>query len=471
MSPSKRTVGRRLDRRAFLRGAAGVGVALPFLESLPDRSAWAAGEEPVFALFICAVGGVVGEHFFPTARGPLTTAGLGAADKATSELAAHADKLLFVSGVDWPGVTSDIHQDGLCMSLTGRLARAGTETDNCREPLSACTTASGRSVDWEICDRTDPGSEPLVIYWGNRGFTSERLSYSSSGQVTRGIVSPYGLYQQLVGLAATDGSTTPEADRTARLLLESRKSVHDLVREELQALLRNPRLGSADRMRLQEHFQAIRDVETGFGGMANEAGAGCSLEGIDVDRLDALKDFTYSSSRTEEMIKLHLSLVSLAFACNYRRVATIQWGDAYDSTVYNVASNARGWKFSFISHRAESDSSTGNDQVAAQAHAEIDTLRMQTLATGLDQLKARGLSDKSVVLWTNHLADGPTHSIRNVPHIIWGNPRGYLKQGAYVDVGGEKNNKLLNTLLSAVTGGPVENFGEGEGGQLDQLLA
>jgi Protein of unknown function (DUF1552) len=471
MSPSKRAVGRRLDRRAFLRGAAGVSVALPFLESLPDRSAWAAGEEPVFALLICAVGGVVGEHFFPAARGPLTTDGLAAAGKATSALAAHADKLLFVSGVNWPGSRSDIHQEGLCMSLTGRMARPGTEADNCREPLSACTTASGRSADWEICDRTDPGSEPLVIYWGNRGFTSERLSYSSPGQVARGIVSPYGLYQQLVGLATADGSTTPDGDRAARLLLESRKSVHDLVREELQALLRHPRLASADRMRLQEHFQAIRDVETGFGGMANEAGAACTMEGIDVDRLESLKDFTYSSTRTEEMMQLHLSLVSLAFACNYRRVATIQWGDAYDSTIYDVPSNARRWKFAYISHRAESDSITGQDELAAKAHAEIDAVRMKTLATGLDQFQARGLSDKSVVLWTNHLADGPTHSIQSVPHIIWGSPRGYLKQGAYVDAGGVKNNKLLNTVLSAVTGTPVENFGEGEGGQLDELLA
>src|SRR6185295_3156679 len=88
--------------RAFLRGAGGVAVGLPFLESLPERSAWAAGHAPVFSLFICAVEGIVPESFFPNARGELTAAGLAAVPKATSKLAAHADNLLFVKGINWP---------------------------------------------------------------------------------------------------------------------------------------------------------------------------------------------------------------------------------------------------------------------------------------------------------------------------------------------------------------------------------
>ena len=50
---------RGINRRAFLRGAAGVSLALPFLESLPERSAWAAGDDPIFSLFICTACGVV----------------------------------------------------------------------------------------------------------------------------------------------------------------------------------------------------------------------------------------------------------------------------------------------------------------------------------------------------------------------------------------------------------------------------
>jgi hypothetical protein len=287
-------------------------------------------------------------------------------------------------------------------------------------------------------------------------------------------VNPYEIYQKLVGLASSDGSTTSQGDQAARLLLQSRASVHDLVRDELSALMRHPRLSSADKTRLQQHFDSIRDVETGFGGMANEAAAACSAEGLDIDLLESLKTFTYSTKRTEEMVKLHMSLIALGFACNYWRSATLQWGDAYDGTIYDVPSNTRGWPLKWISHRAQSDSAVGDDQLAAQAHAEIDLIRMSTLTSGLDHFQARGLSDKCLVLWTNGLADGPSHSITNVPHIIWGSPRGYLKQAAYVDAGGVKNNRLLNTLLSAAisdTGETVEDFGEGVGGQIDALLA
>ena len=41
-----------INRRAFLRGAGTVAIGLPFLEGLPERSAWAASSPPVFTLFI-----------------------------------------------------------------------------------------------------------------------------------------------------------------------------------------------------------------------------------------------------------------------------------------------------------------------------------------------------------------------------------------------------------------------------------
>ena len=164
----------------------------------------------------------------------------------------------------------------------------------------------------------------------------------------------------------------------------------------------------------------------------------------------------------------------MAFACNYRRAASLQWGDPNDLTIYDVPSNNdRQWKFNFISHRVQSDSSVGSDAsdpLAAQAHAEVDVARMQTLAAGLDHFKARGLADQCFVMWTTSYAEGPSHSFLNIPHIIWGSGGGYLKQGQYVDAGGTANNRLLNTLLTAAlqdTHTTVEDFGDGPGGMLD----
>lgn len=463
----------KLNRRAFLRGAAGVSVALPFLESLPHRSAWAADDAPTFSLFMCAAAGVVPEHFFPDAHGPLTSEGLASAGKATSQLSRHASRLLFVSGVDYPASVADVHREGFIHCLTGRAAALAPEGANCSP--TPCVQGAGRSADWEVCARTaGPDAEPLVLYYGTRGFTSELLSWSSAGTVAPAIVNPYQVYQRLVGLVGPGGGPTPGGEQASEVLLASRKSVHDLVREELRELMAHPRLSSADRRRLDQHFQSIRDVEVSFGGMANEAVDRCSAEGLNVGLLQSLQDFKYDSRRTEEIVQLHLSLVAVAFACDYCRSASLQWGDAYDHSIYDVPSNEREWNLTYVSHRLPSDGASGNDDpLAAQAHAEIDALRMSTLASGLDHFEARGLADRCVVMWSNHYTNGPFHSSVNVPHIIWGSPGGYLKQGEYVDGGGTKNNRLLNAVLSAAlrdTGAAVTDFGEGEDGPLEAML-
>ena len=54
----------RLNRRAFLRGAGTVAIGLPFLEGLPERSAWAQDENPIFSFFIVSAHGVVHDRFW-----------------------------------------------------------------------------------------------------------------------------------------------------------------------------------------------------------------------------------------------------------------------------------------------------------------------------------------------------------------------------------------------------------------------
>ncbi len=437
----------------MLRGAAGAAVALPFLESLPERSPWAATDAPVFGFFICGVGGVVREQFFPAATGPLTPAGLAAAGKATSQLAAHADNLLLLSGINWPpgSYRADSHVDGLCVALTGKVPQQGERAE--------LVMGAGPSADSVIAAKTHPGKGPLALYAGflKNGYEAQRLSFAAAGQLNPVIDNAYNLYLELVGLA------TPGGDPTARRLLESRKSVHDLVREELNTLMQHPRLGSADRQRLQLHFDSIRDAETTIPAM-------CSTTGLDTTALEALQSYRSNPRQTDQMAQLHMSLVAMAFACNVRRAASLQWGDPYDRTIYDVPSNIeRKWVFSHISHRAQSDGATGTDELAAQAHAEIDVRRMQMLAAGLDHFKARGLADRCFVMWTNHYGDGPLHDFTNIPHIIWGSGGGYLKQGQFLDAAHTTNNRLLNTLLSAAlqdTHTTVEDFGDGPAGQL-----
>jgi hypothetical protein len=439
-----------------------VSVALPFLESLPERSAWAAGEDPIFSLFICTACGVVPERFFPDATGEITRDGLASSDKATSALAAHAEDLLFLSGIDWifPSL-GDSHAAGYCQVLTATQPTGG----------EASARATGPSADGVIASKVHPDREPLTLFAGNKGaFISERLSFTEQGTIRAAINNPYTLYLELIGLVDGGGVMTPEAEAAARRLALSRNSVHDLVRQDLTELLQNPRLSAADRQRLDLHFTSIRDLEVDM----TETPI-CTIGSLDRASLEAYEGYVYDATATEEVARLHMSLVALAFSCNYRRTATLQWGDGYDRTVYDVPSNERGWNLSFICHRAPSDSGSGPpDELAAAAHAEIDLVRLQSFAAGLDHFKERGLEDRCFVMWTNHFGDGYAHSFRDIPHLLWGNAGGYLRNGGYLDVGSVTNDRLLNTLISAATqdtGATVEDFGDGPGGLLQEIMA
>jgi hypothetical protein len=457
------------NRRAFLRAGA-IAIGLPFLEGLPLRSAWAADNPPVFGFFMVAACGVVGKKFFPNSTGPLTTASLSSmSDKATSVLAPHAENLLFIKGLNFPmpNVTACGHAQGLCQSLT---AMPSTGSGN-------SAYSQGISVDMVIAKAVNPnGADPMTLYAGNRknGYIAERISFKGAGpgQVRSADDNPYSLYAKLVGLASSSGSSTTGGSSVADELITSRKSVNDLVREELQSLMRSSSLSKDDRDRLQQHFDSIRDAEVTMGAM----GSACTKDGLATSDLEALKSGLAfkTNGMIEDVAKLHMQLVAMAFACNYNRVGTLQWGDGTDATKYSVPSNAGlGWPFHHISHRVQSDSQTGNNPTAEQAHAEIDVVRMKTLVAGLDHFKARGLQDKCFVMWTNHVADGPSHSFRDVPHILWGNGGGMLKQGQFINVNGAINNKLFNVLIDAAVRDKApwtQNFGQGSG-KLDDVLA
>jgi len=450
-APKKSSV----NRRAFLRGAGAVAIGLPFLESLPERSAWAAGSAPVSTFFIVAQNGVVGKSFFPAATGALTTASLmGATEKATAALAAHASNLLFIKGINYPktGPQSCGHAEGLCQTLTGVAPGSTGNT----------AYAGGPSADTAIT-KAIGGSDPVALYSGTKGYIADRISFKAAGagQVRAGDVNPYILYAKVVGMIPTtsggtgaggSSGTGTTIDPVAAELASTRNSVNDLVRNEMKSLLANPALSAADKTRLQQHFDAIRDAEVKMDSMATTAvSAMCSKTGLPVDKYEALRTgFAFKGTMMEDIVQLHLQLMAIAFACNYTRTATLQWGDGTDPTKYDVPSNkGLGWSFHQLSHRIMSDSASGNNPTAEAAHHEIDVLRMQSLAVGLDAFKNHGLQDQTAVVWTNSIADGPSHVTKDVPMIIWGNAGGYLKQGAFIDAGSTVNTKILNTLIAA----------------------
>jgi hypothetical protein len=112
----------------------------------------------------------------------------------------------------------------------------------------------------------------------------------------------------------------------------------------------------------------------------------------------------------------------------------------------------------------------GTNATAETAHAEIDQIRMKTLAKSLKHFADRGLQNSAIVTWTNHVAIG-NHDMHNVPYILWGNGGGLLKQGQYVDAASANNAQLFNTIITAATGNASPNFGSSSGKDIAAVKA
>ncbi len=468
-----------INRRAFLRGAGGITLGLPFLEGLPERSAWAQDENPIFSFFIVQANGVIQERFWPTQNGPLSEATM--AGQAVEPLAPFAKDLLIVKGIRHPGGNPGAcgHAQGYVQSLTG--VSPGSSGNS--------STSGGPSVDVVISKALNPsGVDPLTLYSGTQkdAFIAERISFTAGQTSARPAqLNPYETFKRITGVVSTgegSGEQSPTSGPTSvdELLLR-KKSVNDVVLAEFKSLLSRKELSAEDKRRLSNHMEGIRNLEMSLmstGGTMNEINDGngnmssCGVSATTQTALDAFKDgvrFDPNSHMIEDLVKLHAETVAVAFSCGHNRTATLQWGDGTDGTVYETNSKGNYNTFHKLSHQTDSNATSGNDQFAKEAHREIDIIRMKTFAAVLQSFSDRGLFDHCFIYLTNSIAIGTSHTYNPIPVIIAGNAGGFFKQGEMMDAGGQTNAPLMASLLTAA-GVPTDNFGAG-GGQLTSIHA
>lgn len=452
-----------MQRRNFLRGAAGLTIGLPFLEGLPERSAWAQNEVPVFGLFMVAANGVVPQRFFPSAAGALGSGNL--TGTAVGALSDYASNLLVVGGLRLPsGTRACGHAEGLCQSLTG-VPSAST---------GPSATAGGQSVDMFISKAVnEQGKDPITMYAGKGNYIAERISFSGAGTARPMQLNPYATFQQLLGVVDGSAPSTPTTPTTPTgpsgpsnmvdEVLIRRKSVLDTVRTEISELQNLTPVSAEDKQRLQLHYEAFREIELDMINTGDQMGEmvgddpvvspTCSVGSLDVQGVEAFANgvqFTQNGNMIEDIVRLHGEVTALAFACNYNRVGVLQWGDGTDGTQYSgLAAGAVNWPFHQVSHRVQSDGAVGTNATAEDTHAQIDVIRMQTLAKVLKHFSERGLFANSFVYWTNHVATG-AHTVDNIPILVAGSGGGYFKQGQYIRSSGD--NKAMLAAAAAAAG-------------------
>ena len=390
-----------ISRRGFLYGTGGVAVGLPFLEGLQPRKLRAAPpERPRYAVFVRQANGCAQadngepEQFWPTNLGAVTSESLSTTDKdrAVSELAEYADKLLMVRGTRFafPGNGCG-HSGGGNQVLTA--ARVSDD------PMGNASLAMGESVDNRIARELNPPSnpEPLATYAGAMGgYINEVLSYRGPKDLRAADRNPWSVYTKMVGI-------TMLPEEVIKQIKTRRTSVNDLLKEQMSALMSSPKLSKDDTDRLQLHYDAIRDIEIELS---------CQLPPQEeLDAMAAQMDYSGQDDRMQTIVMMHMNLIAFAFACDYTRAATLQIGDGNDGTEYLI-DGVKFPRYHQISHRIYSDGSEGDPiPDALGKHHAIDREHGKLFLHLLQRLSmyttdAGTLLDDCVAVWCNDLGTG-----------------------------------------------------------------
>lgn len=454
----------KMRRRMVLKGLGGITLGLPFLEGLRAPGTAKAGGSAVepYAIFFRQANGCASaqtteefgeepERFWPSAEGQLTAGTM--AGRALDELSAYRDRLLAVAVDAAPFDYGDGHARGVMQGLTARppvVLGVGADSE-----------AAGESIDHRIGRELNPGGrDSLFLYAGlNEGWLGGACeSYRGPGDRRAPLHNPMTAYQTIMG---TDGETLSE------LLVERRRSVNDVVRDQMASLLNNSALSSNDVERLEQHRAAIRDLEDTLAcNLTKDQEA--QLEG------DAAGFEHYDGNEVLAATRAHMDVAVLAVACGYTRSVAIQLGNGNDGTTrfYHPDTGEMFENYHYISHRRFSHGADGDIIPNADLlHHQIDRTFAQTFRYLLDALSAYplpegSLLDAGVSVWHNDQSTGPGHSSNGLPYILAGSAGGYLAQGLYRRLPGNGTHcRLLNMIGSAAglrdaAGMPIEDFGD-----------
>jgi hypothetical protein len=327
---------RKNPRRAFLRGLGGVGLALPFLEYFQPRRASAAMEPFRYFIGFCgtSTGFDGGDRVVPTNEGALAgnlSRGLQPlGDLGVSDVTSVVTGLKIPWGSTPPagGRVLQWHSTSPCPLLCGK---AGDTSEELK----------GATSDWMVYDKIGAGTKHDVLayrvqaafYRGGNGTSGPRGEMSArmnGGNVERisPIYSPRLAYESLFnGFIPPDPG---EAD-AAKALLARRKSIVDLVATDAEAL--HKKLGKADQLRMQRHYDELRGLEGRLNALNIPATNGCTQfthPGDDPPVGGAVEngDTTgYSGngawSDEEARAKVMIDLIHMAFTCDLSRVSSL----------------------------------------------------------------------------------------------------------------------------------------------------
>ena len=429
-----------VGRRAFLCGAGGFTLALPFLPSLFGRAEAEGGTLPRFV----AVMSINGQ--FEANWRPDTTGGAFVDDsvlvKPLSEIAGPISPVLGSSFDDLRGKISVLMGlDGLsefghnrCFPLTASThSEGGMERDSAPFfPYSVDAVLEHSAAFYP--DVPPVGAVRLSPMQRRRSATGQSFSWWTEGGVTTRI--PHQWDAEVVFNTLFGGAEPTATGVDPR---ERRSLVIDRVKEDFDRVRDRSRLGIEDRRRLDAFVDHLRDLQTR---MARASEITCDGPTIHAGATDM--DVIYAD---------HVDLMVAALACGLTRVGTL--------FIRHCQSDGEEAGFHGNSHlsgpEAEAKSLVFNRWIAERVSHLLHRMDAFVEADGSTLL------DHSAVLWSNEISMFSSHYQLDMPTLIAGGAGGRLRVGDVVDYRqpeatwtgsgpalGRPYNQLLTTIMSAM---------------------
>jgi hypothetical protein len=423
------------SRREFIRDLGIGAAALPFILNLPSLGFANQQRRKQRLVVIFSPNGVVPNAFWPDEEGDKFTF-----KEIMTPLEPFRERTLVLCGVcDRVRGDGDAHMRGMGCLLTGIELFPGNIQGGSDTPAG---WSKGLSIDQEIqtflqkspASKTRFGSLEFGVMVPDRADTWTRMVYAGANKPIAPIDNPYQMFSKLYGHVK---------DR------EALKSILDDVQADLRKVA--GAVSAEDRRLLEEHAAFVREKEQELNA-AKEEEVGHAVPELD-------PGVKHENDNIPKISKMQIDLMVNSFAADFTRVATLQYTNSVGGARMRWIGVDDGHHE--LSHLPDSDSK------AQEKLTKINKWfceQMAYLAKRLSETPEPGgggtLLDNTLILWTNELGKGNSHTLDDIPFVLVGNGLDF-KMGRSLKFKHEPHNRLLLSLAHGM-GHHIEKFGNAD---------
>ena len=331
----------------------------------------------------------------------------------------------------------DNHMRGMSCLLTGIELFPGNVMGGGNTPSG---WPKGISIDREICDffqskaetRTRFGALHFGVGVQDTADPWTRMSYHGPNKPVTPLADPYDAYQKIYG--------NVRDKKKVRAILDD-------LNTDLNKIAK--RLPESDRKLLIEHSKLVERMD-------KEYASGNSLSKLRAKPPELPEGIRNLNENIPELGRLQIDLLVNSFVNDFARVATLQY-------TKSVGQAKMKWLDIEDAHHTLSHEPDKNKD-AYEKLVRINTWFAEELAYLLKKLdstpepgQSGSMLDHTLVIWTNELGKGNSHTLDHIPFVLAGNGFGF-RMGRSMWCENSNHNRLLLSLAHAV-GHPLETFG------------